>query len=95
MFKKIKNFIASIFFKKKEIKVKPPSHPTEKELSERNKNIKQIYKDKQKVSGSFVCPTCSINTTKVVTCKKCGAKGCDLCFTYDAAEQGFFCEDCW
>jgi hypothetical protein len=96
MLNKIIKFIKNLFIKEKKVKINPPKHPSEQELSERSKNIKKMYEEeKPKTNDLFVCPTCKINASKIVECKKCGAKGCDLCFTYDASEKGFFCENCW
>lgn len=96
MFEKLKKIWKILFPPKQPPKPSLPPRPQYDvdELMQRGEELKKMYQDsKPKQSG--VCPNCRSNAEKIVTCAKCGKKGCDYCMTYDPSEGKYFCEQCW
>lgn len=100
----LKKLLELLGFKKKkqeeakpEIKMAPPRESID--LEERNKKIREVIGDfeseNKKRAEIKPCPHCHMNTSVIVTCKKCGLTGCPECFTYDPSEGAYYCENCW
>ncbi len=96
MFEKLKQIWRILFPPKQPPKPKIPPRPEYDvtDLMRRGEELKELYnQDKQTQHG--ICPNCRSNAEKLVTCAKCGKKGCDYCMTYDPSEGKYFCEQCW
>ena len=97
MFEKLKKIWKILFPPKPQPKPTLPPRPQYdiNELMQRGEELKKMYRESQHKDPGGVCPNCHSTTEKIVTCGKCGKKGCDYCMTYDPAEGKYFCEQCW
>ena len=84
LFLKIKNFL----FHKKNKK-----EYTIDDLLKRDAAIRSL----DKPSDMVECENCKtiVPSDSIVVCSKCGKHGCKECFTCDASDSKYYCEDCW